>query len=72
MCFVQVQVQIDAIVQLLSKTEISFVFCLLPHNLAGLCELFKRSPGRHSNQKLIRDQVKCPAEFYGIFQFRQD
>ena len=44
-------------IQLLAKTEISFVFCFLPHNLAGLCELFKRSPGRHSNQKLLRDQV---------------
>ena len=44
-------------IQLLAKTEVSFVFCFLPHNLAGLCELFKRSPGRHSNQKLLRDQV---------------
>ena len=54
----QVQVQVDAIVDMLAKTEMSFVFCLLPHQLAGLCELFRKSPGRHSNQKLIRDQVR--------------
>lgn len=58
MSCLQVQVQVDALVELLSRTEICFVFCMLPHNLAGLCELFKKSPGRHSNQKLIRDQVR--------------
>ncbi|XP_023320885.1 unconventional myosin-XVIIIa [Eurytemora carolleeae] len=58
MSCLQIQVQVDAMIQLLAKTEISFVFCFLPHNLAGLCELFKRSPGRHSNQKLLRDQIR--------------
>ena len=54
---IKVLVQVDAIVKLLSTTELSFVFCVLPHNLAGLCELFKKPPGKKLNQKLVRDQV---------------
>jgi hypothetical protein len=76
---------VEAIIRLLSSTEMSFIFCLVPHQLAGrflhqimsylaeipavsqqcrqfsiltgLCELFRRSPGRNLNQKLLRDQV---------------
>lgn len=58
MSCLQVLVQVDAIVSLLSRTELTFVFSLLPHNLAGLCELFKKSPGSRLNQKLIRDQIR--------------
>ena len=64
----QVQVQVETIVELLQKTEMSFVFCLVPHHLAGLCELFKKSPGRYSNQKLIRDQVEQYANKYIILK----
>ena len=51
------KVQVEAIIRVLSKTNINFVMCLQPHKLAGLCELFRKSPGRNLNQKLVRDQV---------------
>jgi hypothetical protein len=35
MMMMQVQVQVEAIVRLLSATDMSFIFCLVPHHLAG-------------------------------------
>ena len=54
----QVKVQVEAIIKVLSRTNINFVMCLQPHKLAGLCELFRKHPGRNLNQKLVRDQVR--------------
>ena len=54
---VQVKVQVDTILKVLAGTKVTFIVCLQPHPLAGLCELFRKSPGRNLNQKLLRDQV---------------
>ena len=49
--------QVDALLKVLANAKPSFLLCLLPHPLAGLCELFRRSPGRALNQRLLREQV---------------
>jgi hypothetical protein len=36
---IQIQVQVEAIVRLLANTEMSFVFCFVPHHLAGMSSL---------------------------------
>jgi len=54
----QVKVQVDAIIRLLMNTKISFVLCLQPHNLSGLCELFRKGPGKNLNQRLLREQMR--------------
>ena len=53
----QVKVQVDTIVRVLAASSLHWVVCLQPHPLAGLCELFRRPPGRSASQKLLRDQV---------------
>ena len=67
----QVKVQVEAIIKVLSRTNINFVMCLQPHKLAGLCELFRKNPGRNLNQKLVRDQVRhymwsCHPQLYDV------
>jgi len=58
MSCLQVKVQVDTIMKMLSGTKATFIVCVQPHNLAGLCELFRKSPGRNLNQKLLRDQLR--------------
>jgi hypothetical protein len=46
-----------------AKFSVTYFEVLLATDLelahsAGLCELFRRSPGRNPNQKLLRDQVR--------------
>ena len=53
----QVKVQVDTIIKVLAASSLHWVVCLQPHPLAGLCELFRRPPGRSVSQKLLRDQV---------------
>ena len=55
--YIQVKVQVDTIMKVLTATKVTFIVCMQPHQLAGLCELFRKSPGRNLNQKLLRDQV---------------
>jgi myosin-18 len=58
MSCLQVKVQVDTIMKVLTGTKVNFIVCMQPHNLAGLCELFRKSPGRNLNQKLLRDQLR--------------
>jgi len=58
MSCLQVKVQVDTILKVLAGTKVTFIVCLQPHHLAGLCELFRKSPGRNLNQKLLRDQLR--------------
>ena len=54
--------QVDTIIKVLAASSLHWVVCLQPHPLAGLCELFRRPPGRSVSQKLLRDQVmRCGA-----------
>jgi len=58
MSCLQVKVQVDTIMKVLTGTKVTFIVCMQPHQLAGLCELFRKSPGRNLNQKLLRDQLR--------------
>jgi len=58
MSCLQVKVQVDTIMKVLTGTKVTFIVCMQPHHLAGLCELFRKSPGRNLNQKLLRDQLR--------------
>jgi len=58
MSCLQVKVQIDTILRVISKTQLNFVLCIQPHHLSGLCELFREAPGQHLSQKLLRDQLR--------------
>lgn len=58
MSCLQVKVQIDTIVRVLSNTKLNFVVCFQPHHLSGLCELFRKAPGRSISQRLLRDQLR--------------
>jgi len=58
MSCLQVKVQVDTIIKVLTGTKLTFIVCMQPHHLAGLCELFRKSPGRNLNQKLLRDQLR--------------
>jgi len=58
MSCLQVKVQVDTMMKVLSGTKVNFIVCMQPHHLAGLCELFRKSPGRNLNQKLLRDQLR--------------
>jgi len=58
MSCLQVKVQVDTIMRVLTGTKVNFIVCMQPHHLAGLCELFRKSPGRNLNQKLLRDQLR--------------
>eukprot|EP00092_Neocalanus_flemingeri_P063998 GFUD01077554.1.p1 GENE.GFUD01077554.1~~GFUD01077554.1.p1 ORF type:complete len:1054 (-),score=370.42 GFUD01077554.1:113-3274(-) len=58
MSCLQVKVQVDTIMKVLAGTKVTFMVCMQPHHLAGLCELFRKSPGRNLNQKLLRDQLR--------------
>jgi len=58
MSCLQVKVQVDTIMKVLAGTKVNFIVCMQPHHLAGLCELFRKSPGRNLNQKLLRDQLR--------------
>ena len=53
----KVKVEVDSMMKVLSNTQPNFIICLQPHNMSGLCELFRRNPAPALDQKLLRDQV---------------
>ncbi|XP_072043844.1 LOW QUALITY PROTEIN: unconventional myosin-XVIIIa-like, partial [Amphiura filiformis] len=72
----QIKFQVDGVIDSLRRTKLHFVFCLLPHADAGLCELKVRPPSSPSAAEglmdvpLIKTQIRGYEVLESTRQFR--